>query len=249
MVIPGFKGKSILQIPSYTSGSAAKTANVETRCPHGSVPGSCPACSGGGGGGGVKKSTAGLMSWNEAYATWHAIQLAEARQKDYLQSSAFQQERLQREVQTQAIRNLVQALWARFANGAPPFLANVGLVTVNTLRAAVSILNAPRTLVATLRERIIQPLIDITDKLATMLGDAKKLLDDIFHHNLEVLKSLIAQFQWQERMAQVQSLMKRVLGQFSPRKILSGLADRAKSLFAKIWGLFEQPKKEDERFF
>jgi hypothetical protein len=187
-----------------------------------------------------------MMGWDEAYATWHAIQVGKTRQEDYLKSTVFQQDCLQREVQAQAIRTLAQSLWLRFVNGASPLFVNISQTATNTLRGLLPLLNSPRNALGVLRDRVMQPIIDITDKLATILGDAKKLLDDILHHNVEVLKSLIAKLQWEERMAQVQSLMKRVLGQFSARKVFSGLVERVRSLFGRLMGFFDQSKEEED---
>jgi hypothetical protein len=210
------------------------------------VPGSCPACSGGGGGGGAaKKPGPGLVGWDEAYALWHAEQLAKTRQADYLQASATQQERQQRAIQAQTIRALAQTLWTQFANNPPPFLVSVGTGAAQAFRSLAQLINTPQTLASFLKERLLQPVIDITDKLAILLGDAKKLLDDSLHHNNEMLKSLIAQLQWEERMAQVQSLMKRALGRFGTRKIFRGLEIRIQALFEAIKGLFGQSGQPD----
>jgi len=129
-------------------------------------------------------------------------------------------------------------------------------IAVNALKNGLEWLsNGPRNLAAMIQQRLgqgLQPIIDISDKLAAILGDARKRLDDIFHHNGEMLKSLLAQLQWEERMGQVQSLMKRVLGQFGPRQIFRGIERRVKGLFEKIIGLFgkpQDPPEETPNFF
>lgn len=235
-----------MQIQSYNSGLATKNTKTETRCPHGASPGACPACSGGGGGGGSAKK-AGLMSWNEAFAVWNAIQVAETRKKDYLQGAAAQQERQQHETQIRAIRNLAMAMLGSMSRGLPPGLATIMPIAATAMKNGLEWLaNLPRNLATIIQQRLaqgLQPIIDISGKIASLLGDIQNRLDDIWHHNGEVLKSLLAQLQWEQRMGQVQSLLKRVLGQFGPRQIFRAIEQRVKSLFGKILGLFGQQQE------
>jgi hypothetical protein len=190
------------------------------------------------------------MSWNEAYAVWSAIQVAETRKKDYLVASAAQQERQQQETQIRSIRNLAQAMWNSLARGLPPGLVAIVPAAAAALRNGIDWLsNAPQAFSIFIQARLgqgVQPFIDISDKLAAIFGDFQKRLEDMMHHNDQILKSLLAQFQWQERLGQVQSLISRLLGQFGPRQIFRGIERRVKSVFQKILGLFGHSQEPDE---
>ncbi len=215
------------------------------RCPHGGAPGACPLCSGaGGGGGGATKRGAGLMGWNEAYALWKSIQVAQARNTDYLKASAGNQNRLQNEAFSLSLRQMATALLLRFLQGTAPalMLLNRAITSpiktlANTANAFIQTINRPVQMLAA-------RLIDISDKLATILGDARKLLDDIRQHNIENLKSLLARFAWIGQLAKIQNLVGKVLRQFATGQIFRSVARRLKSVLGGLKRFFTASDSE-----
>jgi hypothetical protein len=222
-----------------TTVSLLKThASNEGGCPHGAPRGACPACNGGGGGGGSAGKKAGLMTWNEAYGLWNALRVARIRNEDYLKGANLNQFRQNQEA-TALQRGLVFSVLVRLQPALATFLQSPTLLLTTLARGFGQTMTGFRNALSGFREAIVQPFLavaGIADKLATILGDARKLLDDLLHHNLENLKALIRNSRFVLLMQQVEGLLKQVLQTFSPRRAFKTVGRRLSSVLGKIFG-------------
>ncbi len=219
------------------------------QCPHGMMPGACPACSGGGGGsGGGKTKTAGLMSWNEAYAVWNALQVNENRQKDYLKNSSVNAFLRQQEARQQPQAPLSPL----------PFL-NELTRTIASWLGALGFGKAPNTpdpmtgrtqnaLIPQPGETVAAQLAAMarsaSQKLAAVLADAVNIIETAFENNLEVLKSLMAQLKWENLIGNAYRLMGRLLGPARTHSVLETLNEKMKPLLnglARLLGRKPEP--------
>lgn len=184
------------------SGGYGQTRQIGGGCPHGGAPGACGICSGGGGGGGSKKNTSGLMSWNEAWATWNAIQLGKTRQADYLKAVNTSQQMLAEQTFAMTLRATVLAFMARAQAMLQPALQALGRVfsALSTpLKSAAQLLsqlgNAVRAGMQTLGEgvkNLLAQLSDVAAKLTmAVLGESFTRAREWVEKNLENLKKLI----------------------------------------------------------
>lgn len=196
--------------------STAQTSNrhsIQASCAHG-YAGGCPICNSGGGGGGgaAKKNTTGLMTWGEAWAVWNSIQVNKARQADYLKGVAANQARIQQEILANNNR-MPATLLSRLMQPALPVLQSFSQMLANSGRALERTFQGIQQPLQTILQRLSAnvSLHGIADRLAAMLGDGKKLLDDILQHNLETIKRRLARLQFAERLAQVKELAEKVL--------------------------------------
>lgn len=145
-------------------------------CPHGMPMGMCPSCSAGGGGGGGKLRP-GEISFEEGAALWAAFKANKLRQQDqtrFLAQQALAQ-RIENGVQGGLIgqpTGWVGALAQRLTGGLRAWM--------QTLASPQGLKPNDRTALTTaLRDQIVARLeraLDITDKLATVLGEKEKLL-------------------------------------------------------------------------
>lgn len=236
-----------MNIQSANRAAAVSPQTIEARCPHGGMPGSCPSCSGGGGGGGgaAKKSTAGLMGWNEAYAVWKSIQTGKTREADYQKAVTGNQQGIGQEGFVQTLRMTAALMLARFVQNLMVMNARMQQAVVSMARAVGQVLSsvqnvfvqAGRQLLG-LGQNITQLMASVGEKLASILGDTKKLLEDILHHNVENLKALFARLAFVERMQQIRELAAKVFRQFMPRQVFRAVSRRIKSLLGGLKKLF-----------
>lgn len=237
-----------MQIQSAHQQSAAKQSGIQA-CSHGMV-GACPQCmgSGGGSGGGVKRNTAGLMTWNQAWAVWNALQTNNARQSAYLKGTAINQARMQQDalasLQRMPLGNLLVRLMQAYlpiARGFTQATALAGRVVEQMVRGLENV-----------ARQLASALVDgnrIADKLASILGDGKKLLEDILHHNIETLKSIMARLNFAERLAQVNKMMENALRTLAAETAqwIHEAGEQVQALFEKLKRWFKKPPKDQSK--
>lgn len=174
------------------------------------------------------------MGWNEAYALWKSIQVAQTRQQDYLKGTITNREQQQQEGFRLNQRLTASTLLARFVQNMLPALATfrqAALLPGRVLNQAFVAIR--QSLVNTLAQATGR-LIDISDKMATLLGDAKKFVDDFLQHSDAIFKRVFGQLRLAERLAQVESLLGKVLKKLAPRRVFQSLTRRAQSFLASI---------------
>lgn len=150
------------------------------------------------------------MSWNQAWSVWNALQIAKTRQEDYLKGAQNNQLNLQQQILSAQQRSPLMAGFLRLMEFATPLAQRFSQMVTGSLNSMVRGVQTAQSVVRALAQSLL-PNINITDKLATILGDGKKLLDDVFHQNVESLKSLHARFQFAERLAQVGQMMEKAM--------------------------------------
>jgi hypothetical protein len=242
--ISGFTELPALQIHS---ASQATTRHPVPSCAHGYAGPGCPQCGGGGGGGGVggaKRNTAGLMTWNEAWAVWNALKTNNARQADYLKGVAANRHHVP--LGNGALSGMT-ALMARFVQAALP--------TVRVVADALGSMGRSLTRIAQGMQQSVLLLLKgvsnkgMADKLASLLGDGKKLLEDVLHHNVENLKSLLARLQLAERLAQVSELMEKALRELASEAAqwVQDVAEQFQRALERIGRWFRDGSRKDRK--
>lgn len=227
------------------SGGYGKTQAIGGGCPHGSAPGACGVCGGGGGGGGVsKKSTAGLMGWNEAWATWNAIQVNKARQGDYLKAVNATNERVASQTFAAQIRAAAQALLVRAQAVFQPvmqMLGRVGAALANPARVLAEgmarLADGLQQGVQTLKEGVrdlLSRMADMAAKLTmTVLGDFMQRTREWMEKKLQDLKKLL-----------YDEMLKKMLKAVN----LEGMAEFTGKVIQRVAGwLFDKFKKPKKR--
>lgn len=231
-----------MQLPPLTPNRPKLASPTLALCPHGVAPGICPSCSGGGGGGGGKAKSPGLMSWNEAFSVWSAIQTAETRKKDYLkgvETSIFLK-------QNQAnhgtpLANSQNGLFTRFTQSVLSFLQGLGIRTnPNAENPAGKHINQPTDLktvaMPTLSEQIAALGRLAAQKLAALLNDSLKLVEEGLRNNLEVIKSLIAQMKWKEALGNALYSLGSIFQSGRVRSLLETLKEQAQAILGQWFG-------------
>jgi hypothetical protein len=189
------------------------------------------------------------MTWNEAYGLWNALRVARIRNEDYLKGANLNQFRQNQEA-TALQRGLVFSVLVRLQPALATFLQSPALVFSALARGIGQTMTGFRNALSGFRETIAQPFLavaGIADKLATILGDARKLLDDLLHHNSENLKTLIRHNRFVLLVQQVEGLLKQVLQTFSPRRAFKTVGRRLRSVIGKIFGRNDADQDEENR--
>jgi hypothetical protein len=243
-------GLLIVQIHSVQHTGSRQP--VENHCPHG-VVGACALCNpagGGGGGGSVKRNTAGLMTWNEAWSVWNALQVAKTRQADYLKGVQSHQLDLQQQVISANQKSPLMAGLLRLTQFVSPFAQRFSQAMDRVFNSLGQGVRAAQNMIRMLTQSFMSNT-NIADKLATLLGDSKKLLDDILHHNVENLKSLLARFQFAERLAQVGQLMEKALKSLASEAAqwIQEAAERTQRALDRIKRWFKAGSRQSKRPF
>ncbi len=199
---------------------------------------------GGGGGSGARK-TSGLMGWSEAYALWNALRIARVRNEDYLKGMSDHQFRQMRENDRSFLLPFLGKLFPRL----PVFLAWISQPFSPFAQLLNQGLNRLQNWLMPQRTPSVPRsgfLSGMAEKLATLLGDARKLLDDIRQHNVENLKSLLARLRRNQMLQFVEGLVGGMLRQFAPSRVMGAIQRRVKSAVDKLFGLFgNEPEAED----
>lgn len=175
-----------------TSLSRASNTKVGT-CPHGLPLGACPICNGMGGGGSVKKDNKPKeMSWNECYAIGQMLKAQKQARQNTAKMYAAQDlnaylNRLQEQInalKTMAANNLSKPV-SKIVN----FVANN--VLMPTVRVIQAFANGIKNLAANIQknvDNIKQKLADISDKLASIFGEAKAAIEKKLSEKFKDLK-------------------------------------------------------------
>ncbi len=226
------------------SGGYGKTQTIGGGCPHGSAPGACGICGGGGGGGGSKKNTAGLMTWNEAWATWNAIQVNKARQSDYLKAVNTNNERVANQTFAADLRAAAQALLARVQAMLQPvaqLMARLAAVAANPAKALAEVVtrlaDGLQQGLQNLRDGVREAfsrLADMAAKLTmTVLGDFMQRTREWMEKKLQDLKKLL-----------YDDLLKKLLNAVN----LEGMKEFTGKVIQKVAGwLFDKFKKPGKK--
>ncbi|MEI8377472.1 MAG: hypothetical protein WCF95_02940 [bacterium] len=171
-------------------------------CPHGNPIGACPICNGGGGGGGaiastLKKDTVqGGMTWNECFAYLRMVQ----RQKQNMQDEKqFQTNSLMNFIQNNRIVQFMAANMATIStflqiNIAQPItnFANrvFSAITSPIANLVKAITNTPlANTLKNLAEKIQKNLVDISNKIASMIGEPIMAAAKFISDNWQKLKA------------------------------------------------------------
>jgi len=169
--------------------------NKPGTCPHGVAPGACPICSGMGGGGGLRPGErpqkAGEMSYHECAMIGAMMRAREAQQKLHEQTLLQRAEALK--AFEQSLINTAQKI-AEFAGNIQKFLPLkpvafiINNIAVPILKAAANLPNV----ILNIGEKFAQikeKLIDITDKLNAIFGEAKAFIDKKISEFVSLVKS------------------------------------------------------------
>jgi hypothetical protein len=170
-------------------------------CPHGNPIGACPICNGGGGGGAIastlKKDTVqGGMTWNECFAYLRMVQ----RQKQNMQDEKqFQTNSLMNFIQNNRIVQFMAANMATIStflqiNIAQPItnFANrvFSAITSPIANLVKAIANTPlANTLKNLAEKIQKNLVDISNKIASMIGEPIMAAAKFISDNWQKLKA------------------------------------------------------------
>lgn len=189
-------------------------------CPHGMPLGACPICSGMGGGGSsiTTPRKAGEMSWSDCYFEGMLMKkAAEAKQE----TSQLNQQNFV--LNTLLQNKVLQAVSQKFAQGAQ-FIQNI--------------LTKP---IETFSKNIIQPMINITENIASALKN--NVLTQTLAKAFEGVKHLLANIT--DKLAAIFGEIKKALSAGFEKHI-----ENAKKKLAKFFGFIntemEQGEDEDE---
>jgi hypothetical protein len=205
---------------------------------------------GGGGGGTGKASTSGLMNWNQAWALWSSLQLSQAHQKEYLKGVQANQAR-QQQGNVQLPARLIMVAARLFQSmGMQGVAQRLNTLAQNVNQFTNSVQNGIKAMVRLSLRGLDR--INITDKLATILGDGKKLLDDILRNNVDALKNLMTRFQFLERLAQVNHLMEKMFKTLATEATqwIHEIGERVEQVLEQLKRLFKKTRnpKQKHRF-
>lgn len=168
-------------------------------CPHGTIPGACPICSGMGGGGGrvgERPQKAGEMSYHECAMIGAMMRAREAQQKMHEQTLLHRAEALKNF--EQSLINIAERL-ADFAVKIQnlshlPSALHLPLkpiaVIINNI--IIPIINKLTNFISNIEEKFAQireKFIDIQDKLNAIFGEAKAFLDKKISELVSTVKS------------------------------------------------------------
>lgn len=225
----------------------AKNGNlggVQGQCPHGVAPSGCPSCSGGGGGGGKSKSS-GLMSWNEAFAVWNALQVAENRNKDFLKSSAavaLLREKENNRSTTGPLINLANVMMKMTQNLTTVLKAwGVNPPLVATLQKGLTLLTSIiYNQSETLSGQLLQLSKLASQRLAALLNEAIRIVENAFQSNVEAFKALVAKLNWQEAVKGTYTNIRRLFESLKTSSVLK----KIKQILSMFIGSLLTPDSE-----
>lgn len=181
-----------------TKGINLNTANKIGTCPHGLPQGACPICSGMMSGGSSSRDVrrnAGEMTWNECYAMG---QVLKAQREKTLNDK---QAELQAMQNTLVLKNSIKFLTpiinftSNFLNSQPLINKIVTNIATQPAKLAVKVLNELKNIVQNVLNTVTENinklkegLINITDKLAALYGEAKNALEKTIAENFKNVK-------------------------------------------------------------
>lgn len=179
-----------------TASLSRASNNKIGTCPHGLPLGACPICNGMGGGGSVKKNKPKEMSYNECYAVWQMMKAQKAAHKQTqrlfaAQDMAAYMNKIQEQINAMKIAlfnsSLPKPVVKAFAMLADSILLPA-VKAIQTMSNAIQ--NIANTVVKTLNE-IKQKFVDIADKLAAVIGEAKAAIQKKIEEKFKDIKKKI----------------------------------------------------------
>jgi hypothetical protein len=174
--------------------SRANNGNIGT-CPHGLPVGACPICNGGGGGGGGgakrQDSKANELSWNECYAIG---QMMKAQKHARQQTEQLFAQQIQNAFLLKISQQFAQ-LKAAILNYVPPVIVKSFEGIKNVAAALVlkvaNVVSGIFEGVAKFASAVKETFINITDKLAAMMGEMKNAIEKQISEKFKDLKKKI----------------------------------------------------------
>ena len=162
--------------------SIANNAAKAGLCPHGTIPGACPICSGMGGGGlrvGERVQKPGEMSYHECAMIGAMMRAREAAQKEHEQNLAHRLEAIK--AFEQNLLNMAQKI-ADLGIKLNKFILTkpVSVILNNIIVPVLKIIANLPNFVQNISDKIAQikeKLIDIQDKLNAIFGEAKAFIE------------------------------------------------------------------------
>ncbi len=162
--------------------SIANNAAKAGLCPHGTIPGACPICSGMGGGGlrvGERVQKPGEMSYHECAMIGAMMRAREAAQKEHEQNLAHRLEAIK--AFEQNLINMTQKI-ADLGIKLNKFILTkpVSVILNNIIVPVLKIIANLPNFVQNISDKIAQikeKLIDIQDKLNAIFGEAKAFIE------------------------------------------------------------------------
>ncbi len=188
--------KTLAITPANASASRNAASVGAGLCPHGFSQMSCSKCGGGGGGGAAPKRTAGLMSWNEAYALWRSIQNARIREEDYLRNREASVRQSAVETNRLLFMQSIGATLMRWVPSAAlaTMAAVLRAVVLNPITLARNVIaSVPAAMSQALQgiKAAVVTVADIADRVATVIGEKLKALQEFLSENLKKLRAQI----------------------------------------------------------
>jgi hypothetical protein len=194
---------SVSKAVQASASNKSSVTDMPNQCSHGAAFGTCSICTGQGGGstlsGAVlKKLNPSLMTWNEAYALWNSLRWAGVRRLD--EQKMLQQ--IQRTDQVAArfiafanqvgilLNTMIGNMTGRFQQ-AVQALSRIGPALSGKLSEVTQMVQQTLVNIQGRLQQIANRLMDITDKLAIILGEQEKHLREVLSRGIEQLKKLI----------------------------------------------------------
>ena len=179
--------------------SVSSIANNQTvkpgLCPHGTIPGACPICSGMGGGGrvGEHPQKAGEMSYHECAMIGAIMRAREAQKKLHEQTLAVRAENL-RTFEQNLIRlaEKMSEFMSVMQNNFPILSKPLGIIINNIVVPIIKSVSAVIGVLSNIGEKFAQikeKFIDIMDKLNAIFGEAKAFVEKKVSELISTIKT------------------------------------------------------------
>jgi hypothetical protein len=190
------------------------------------------------------------MSWGEAYSVWNSIQTTKNRQADYLKAVSNNQQQLQNQTQATGLRLAAAALLARALVGLAGMTQSVGRLLSLPVRLAGQLTDGVRTTLSAMMRTLPggQPTLNALQRLGSMLGDARQMLEEILARNVEHLKKLMVRAQWVQRLfspENMKALASQLAKAFARNPILRTVGKAVKSILGKLRRWFGDETQEE----
>lgn len=171
-------------------------SNKAGLCPHGTIPGACPICSGMGGGGrrvGERPQKAGEWSYHHCAMVGNLMKAREARINAHEQNVLKHAENIRAFEQhlaelSQKLAEFVSRISSNvIMKPVAVIIKNIGIPIINTIKNIAGVIAAIADKINVIKEK----LIDIQDKLNAIFGEAKAFADKKISEFVSVIKSKV----------------------------------------------------------